>query len=366
VEPGDHPKPRRRFVRPWLRNSVAIFLALLVVEYLVVPELVGASKNLSLLSKLNVLWLIAAVGLEAGSVVAYSLLTRTLLLGEKPSLSRLVRMELATTAIAHVVPGGAAGGAGLGYQLLTADGVEGTDAGFALATNAIGSALLLNVLLWASLVVSIPLAGLHPVYVVTAAAGLAILIAAGVLVYTFTRGEKRSVRFVRGLGRRIPRVGADRLEHLLREARQSFGHLARDRRLLARAALWAGLNWLLDAACLWSFLAALGHYVDPFELFSAYGIANVLGAIPITPGGLGVIEATAAGLLVSFGLTRNVATLGVLGWRLVNFWLPIPLGAGAYISLRAPRGSGVKARRRALAELAAQTKRSDEGPQPAP
>jgi uncharacterized protein (TIRG00374 family) len=287
VQPGDQPKPRRRVVPQWLRNSVVVFVALLVIEYLVVPELVGASKDLSLLGKLNVGWLVAAVVLEAGSVLAYALLTRALLLGEKPSLSRLVRMVLATTAIAHVVPGGAAGGAGLGYQLLTSDGVEGTDAGFALATTAIGSALLLNVLLWASLLVSIPLAGLHPVYVATAVAGLVVLGAAGALVYTFTRGEERSVRFVRGLGRRLPRVGADRLEHLLREARQSLGDLARDRGLLTRALVWAGLNWLLDAASLWSFLAALGHFVDPFELFSAYGIANVVGASPSPPAASG-------------------------------------------------------------------------------
>jgi hypothetical protein len=59
------------------------------------------------------------------------------------------------------------------------------------------------------LLVSIPIAGLHPVYVATAVAGLVVLGAAGALVYTFTRGEERSVRFVRGLGLRLPRVGAD-------------------------------------------------------------------------------------------------------------------------------------------------------------
>ena len=56
-------------------------------------------------------------------------------------------------------------------------------------------------------------------------------------------------------------------------------------------------------------------------------------------------------LLVSFGLTRSVATLGVLAWRLVNFWLPIPTGAAAYMSLKAPRGAGLAAVRRTLADL---------------
>ena len=87
------------------------------------------------------------------------------------------------------------------------------------------------------------------------------------------------------------------------------------------------------------------------ELFAAYGIANVLGAIPISPAGLGVVDSVTPVLLVSFGLTRSVATLGVLGWRLVNFWLPIPAGAAAYVWLKAPRGAGLAAVRRTLADL---------------
>jgi hypothetical protein len=339
---------------------LVVFLVLLVIEYLVIPELVGASKNFHLLRDLNVGWLIAGIAFEAGALTSYALLTRTLLPGGGPGISKLVRIVLASTAIAHVVPGGAAGGAGLGYRLLTANGVEGTDAGFALATEAIGSAVVLNVMLWLALLISIPLAGLHPIYVVTALVGLLAILGATFLGYTFTRGGKRAVRVVRAVGRRVPRVGADHLERLVQEVGDSIGQLARDRALLKRALLWAALNWLLDAASLWSFVAAFGHIVDPIELFAAYGIANVLGAIPITPGGLGVIEASAAALLVTFGLTKAVATYAVLGWRLVNFWLPIPIGAASYISIRVPRGSGLKAQRQALADLAAEAKRPDD------
>ena len=88
-------------------------------------------------------------------------------------------------------------------------------------------------------------------------------------------------------------------------------------------------------------------------------MANVAGVLPVTPAGLGVIDSVAPLLLVSFVITRSLATLGVLGWRLVNFWLPIPAGAAAYVSLKVPREAGLPAMRAALATM---TTRS--GPQP--
>jgi hypothetical protein len=75
--------------------------------------------------------------------------------------------------------------------------------------------------------------------------------------------------------------------------------------------------------------------------------------LPVTPAGLGVVDSVAPLLLVSFGVTRSVATLGVLSWRLVNFWLPIPAGAAAYVSLKVPRGAGLKAARAAVAAMMA-------------
>jgi hypothetical protein len=98
-------------------------------------------------------------------------------------------------------------------------------------------------------------------------------------------------------------------------------------------------------------VAAFGRLLNPVELFAAYGIANVAGALPVTPAGLGVVDSVTPLLLVSFGLTRSVATLGVLAWRLVNFWLPIPAGAIAYVSLKVPRGAGLKAMRAAMTSL---------------
>jgi uncharacterized protein (TIRG00374 family) len=359
ADPGTRYNWRSRW-RVWLpflvkplRGGIIIFVLLLVIEYLVVPELVGASKDLDLLGRVNPAWLAAGVVLEGASLFCYGLLTQAVLPAgaHNPGLSRLFRIDLAAAAVAHVIPAGTLGSAGIGYRLFTAEGINGRDAAVMMATKGLGSTAVLNVLLWLSLVISIPLAGFHPIYVTVAITGAVVLLAIGVLVFGITRQSERASRILRTIGDRIPGLTGDRLEQAIGDAGNSLSALARDRRTLTTSLTWASLNWLLDAASLWCFVAAFGRMVNPVELFAAYGIANVAGVLPVTPAGLGVIDSVTPLLLVSFGITRSVATLGVLGWRLVNFWLPIPAGAAAYVSLKVPRGSGLKAMRAAVATL---------------
>jgi uncharacterized protein (TIRG00374 family) len=371
AQPGQQETPRGSWRSRWrvwlpfvvkpLRRTVVIFVLLLIVEYLVVPELVGASKDLSLLGRVNAGWLAAGVVLEGVSLFCYGLLTQAVLPpgAHNPGLSRLFRIDLSAAAVAHVIPAGTLGSAGIGYRLFTAEGIKGNDAAVMMATKGLGSTVVLNVLLWLSLVVSIPLAGFHPIYVTVAVLGALVLLAVGILAFGITRQSERASRILRAIGNRIPGLTGERLEHAVHEAGISLSALVRDRRVLVTSLTWASLNWLLDAASLWCFVAAFGRLVNPVELFAAYGIANVAGVLPITPAGLGVIDSLAPLLLVSFGVTRSVATLGVLGWRLVNFWLPIPAGAAAYVSLKVPRGAGLKAMRHAVATLMSHGKPED-------
>ncbi len=351
-EPQGRPRSRWKSLVPTpLRHGILLFLAVLVIEYLVVPELIGASHNLSLLKRLNIGWLLAGIAFEAASLFAYAVLTYMLLPHHRPSISRLWRIDMSTTAVGHLIPGGSAASAGLGYRLLTHEGVTGTDAGFTMATQGMGSAVVLNVILWLALVISIPFAGFHPIYIVVALLGMIALLGFAALIYTFTRGEKAATRFVALVERLIPRVKPEQIESVLLRIEESLRRLGQNKERRRNALVWAAANWLLDAASLWSFLAALGKFVNPVELFAAYGIANVLAVIPITPGGLGFVEASLPLVLTSFGVVKNVSLLGVLGWRLVNFWLPIPVGAVCYLTLRVPRGQGFHASRRALSDF---------------
>jgi uncharacterized protein (TIRG00374 family) len=354
-------------VKP-LRRGVLIFALVLIIEYLVVPELVGASKDLHLLGQVNPAWLAAGAILEGLSLFCYGLLTQAVLPpgAHNPGLSRLFRIDVSAAAVAHVLPAGTLGSAGIGYRLFTAEGIKGNDAAVMMATKGLGSTVVLNVLLWLSLVVSIPLAGFHPIYVTVAVTGAVLLLAIAALALGITRGAQRASRILRAVGDKIPGLTGERLERAVLETAASLSALARDRRVLVWSLTWASLNWLLDAASLWCFVAAFGRLLNPVELFAAYGIANVAGALPVTPAGLGVVDSLAPLLLVSFGITRSVATLGVLAWRLVNFWLPIPAGAIAYVSLKVPRGAGPKAMRAAVASMMTRPGASDAPPGDAP
>ncbi len=336
---GSAPRRRRRGLRAILPKPIwqlgRLLILALVVEYLVVPQLAGPRKVAHLITEVNPLLLVAGVALEAGALVCYAQLTRTVLPRErKLSLSVLLRIQLTTLSVSHCAPGGSATGAALGYRLMTNLGVAPSDVGFALGMQGIGSAIVLNILLWVALIVSIPVWGFSAVYLLAAGVGALLLIAALLLLLSFTRGEARVGAALERFGNRVPFIDGAALRRSFVQVAKRLTELNQRRSVLIWAGVWAAANWLLDAASLAVFVGAFGHWVNPDGLLVAYGLAYVLAAIPITPGGLGVVEATLTSLLVGFGTPRGVATLGVVAYRLVNFWLPIPLGGFTYLSLQ--------------------------------
>jgi uncharacterized protein (TIRG00374 family) len=352
----------RRLVskHPLRRGSLLIVLAL-VAEYLVLPQIAGVGRSLHLLRRVNIGFVILGVLLEVASLASYAKLTQTVLPARASRFSRIWRIDLSTLAVSHVLPGGTAGGDGLGYRLLSNEGVSGSDAGLALAIQGIGSALVLNAILWLSLIVSIPLTGFNPIYATAAIIGALLLAAFAALVFFLTKGEERSAIVLKGVVTRLPFLkesAADTADRVVHQIAARIRVMAADRAMLRRAVLWAAANWLLDAASLYVFLVAFGHIENPDGLLVAYGLAFVLAALPVTPGGLGVVEGVLVPSLVGFGATRGVAIVAVIGYRLVNFWLPIPVGAGAYLSLRAGGSQRTTSRREELKRAVDETRTS--------
>jgi uncharacterized protein (TIRG00374 family) len=311
-----------------------LLILALILEYIVVPQLAGPRKVAHLVTEVNPLMLLVGVGLEACSLLAYAQLSRTVLPGGRSiGIFTMLRIQMTTLSVSHAAPGGSATGTALGYRLLTQSGVARSDVGFGLAAQSIGSAVVLNVVLWIALIVSIPVWGFSAMYLLAAVVGLALLLTSGALVAAFTRGGDRVGDWLERAAQRIPFIHASALRGSFDQVSERLNELSRQRRVVGEALGLAAANWLLDAASLFVFVGAFGYWVNPDGLLVAYGLAYVLAALPITPGGLGVVEATLTSLLVGFGCPRGVAVLGVVSYRLINFWLPIPLGGLTYLSL---------------------------------
>jgi uncharacterized protein (TIRG00374 family) len=345
------PKPKRHWMPRNVKITLIVVVLFFVLEYILLPELASARKEFHQLRHLNFLWLILGVLFELAALIAYAELTRTVLSPEAPSRWRVFRINMSALAISHTLPGGTVPGTAASYRLLTESDVPGSTAAFGLAAQGIGSAVVLNLIFWLALLISIPLQGYNPAYGFGAILGVLLLGIFAGLVFLLTRGERQANVFVKKIADRLPFVRAETVTALLQKVVDRMKILFTNPELVVKAGIWAAANWILDATSLWVFLLAFGAYVSPVDVLVAYGLANILAVIPLTPSGLGVIEITIIAVLKGFGVPSGVAAAGVLSWRLVNFWLPIPFGGVSYLSLRfgrtglaSPGRAGGKAR----------------------
>jgi uncharacterized protein (TIRG00374 family) len=336
---ADRPGPENHSHEPSgaarrIRRTIKLVVLLIVFYYLVLPVIAAIPQRSRELLKVHLSFLVLAVGLEVAALVAYAQLMSVALPPRAIGLSRLFRIQLSTKALNNVVPGGSAAGVALGYRLLTTSGVQGPDAGFALAATGLVSACVLNAILWLALLLSLPFHGINVVYGIAAIAGAIVIGFAALLVLALMRCQRQAEKILLAITRRLRIVDGDRALAVIEQLAGRLGEIARDRRLLSRAATWAALNWLLDAGALFVFIAAFGFTPNVAGVLVAFGLANVLAVIPITPGGLGIVEAALPATLLGFGVPSAIAVNGVLSYRLAAFWLPIPLGGIAYLTVR--------------------------------
>jgi len=356
---GGPPRPRR--FRPF-RLSLKLVAFALIVNYIVLPLLPDFQKAMEELRSVSPLLLAVGLALQMAALYCYSLLTKAALgeAGKTVSQWRLFRIQMSTKALSNIVPGGSAAGPALGYRLMTLSGIDGPSAGFALATAGLGSAVVLNLLLWVGLIVSIPIRGVNKGYGVAALAGIIVMLIAALLVIGLMDGQGRAERALRWIAGKL-HLNQDRAGAAVRQIAGRLEDLAGDRHLLLRVGGWAAANWLLDAASLWVFLRAFGANLDIDALIISFGLVNVLQVVPIMPGGLGIVEGAYAIQLAAFGVPKTTATLSVAAYRIGQYWLPTLLGGILYATLRVgPWSIERREKLQRLRELAAETETNRE------
>lgn len=320
----------------WARRVGLLLLAALLVEYVAVRVLVGARESWDSVDTAEPVALVGALVCELASFACFSALTFTLLAGV-PRYPTVLTIDLTGNGASKVVPGGGATAAALRFRLLGQAGVRMRDAvGMATLQIAV-TTLWLVAALAVGLLAVVPLPGEHPFLRTASVLAVVLLLAFGGLVAVLAARPDQVVRVTHAIAQRLPLVRPDTLEGFVRTLIGQVRLLVEDHRASRRAVLWGLGFWSLDATSLYLSVRAFGYSPNVAAVLVTYALVSLLALLPITPGGLGIVEGVAVPVLVSFGAPYDVALLGVLAWRLFQFWMPIPIAAATYLWLRFTR-----------------------------
>jgi uncharacterized protein (TIRG00374 family) len=89
---------------------------------------------------------------------------------------------------------------------------------------------------------------------------------------------------------------------------------------------WGTANWLLDCTAFALMFVALDAPIPWKGLLLAYGAGQLAATLPITPGGLGVVEGSITLALVAFGGAQSDTAYAVLLYRVISFWFILLVG----------------------------------------
>ncbi len=313
--PRDAPEvPPVQLERIRLRTLVTL-VATILAGYLLIVQL-GRVNFATLLRQASPLWILAGLGLSVLTYVAAA----WSLSGFVPERLNFIRTMLAQVAGSFVtlVTPAAVGGAALNVRYLQRNKVPP-----AVAAASVGVAQVVAFVLHITLlVVFVAITGARshslrpPTWVYFVIAGLVV---AALAVAAVPRGRRLlRARLAPALGEVLPRL----LEVLQQPRKLAEG---------IGGALMLTACYIL---CLDTCVRAFGGSLAITSAAVVYLTGSALGSVVPTPGGLGAVEAALAAGLTATGMPAATAVSAVLLFRLLTFWLPVPVGWGAFTYLR--------------------------------
>ena len=283
--------------------------------------------------------MIGAFAAEVASFACTFALQR-LVLRTKKSFT-VVAAGLAGNTVTNVLPGGGnAAGAAVQFRMLTSAGIRADDAAGGMTAASllgIGGLLALPLFTLPAILGGVPVSSGLAHTALLGIAGFALFAISGIVVMATDRPLMVVGRAAEAIWNRLVRhqpkisVGLDqRLLGQRNEIRTTLGQN------WPRAVMLTSGRIGFDYFCLLACLRATGTSARPSLVLLAYAAAGVIALVPLTPGGLGVVEASLSGLLVLAGVGGCGwhAFVATLAYRLASYWLPLLAGTVAYFLFR--------------------------------
>ncbi|MGC4962774.1 lysylphosphatidylglycerol synthase transmembrane domain-containing protein [Gordonia sp. DT218] len=315
---------RRRFW--WLRwVLLAVVLAVLAVEVVLIsPSLEEAWHRIG---DLDWVWIVASIFAALLSMDSFAQVQRALLrsAGVRVTQWQSLSVVLASNSVSQTMPGGPVLSPAFVYRETRKWGatpvvaswqvvMSGLLAGVGLAVLGFGGALLAG-------------AKTSPFSVFFSVVGFI----AVVVVFQYLASHPESLQstllrildWLNQIRNKPKHHGHDRVIEVLEQLRA----VQLSRRDLTISFAWSMFNWVADVACLAFACWAVGAHPGIAGLMVAYAAGKAVGtAIPLLPGGIGVVDAVLVPALTSAGMPAADAITAVLVYRLISYVLVAAIG----------------------------------------
>jgi uncharacterized protein (TIRG00374 family) len=295
--------------------------------YLLAPALLEVFGAFDQLNDINPLWFVGMIALQVGSYACMWAVQRLAIRIRR--WGPVITSQLASNAFGRIVPGGVAAAGAMQYAMLVRAGVPGAAAASGMTASSLlvfGSLLALPVLAVPAILTG---AAVNPELAHAAIAGAIVFLALfglGAACIVWDRPLEVIGRGAQTVRNRILRRRA-RLtalpERLIRERDIVVDVLGRR---WWQALVGAAGRWVLDYLTLLAALYAVGAEPRASLVLLAFFAAQLLGTLPLTPGGLGFVEAGLTGTLALAGVGAAASVVATLAYRIVSYWLPLPAG----------------------------------------
>lgn len=316
----------------WGRYLVGLALAAVAIYAVIArtDELSGATK---FLENLSGWWVAPAIVVEILSYVSFAALQRRLLgAGDvHVPVPHITGITVAGNAIQNTLPAGVVLAAAYNFRQYRRYGADDVLSGWAVVATAAISMITLSLMAAAGLTLAASTGS--ALDLVTAILGVLAIGALLVLAWLYRMFLLSHMGGLVRLSQRLIRRPVGDARQVLDEMAIRLSRVEPSPADWSSAGIYAMGNWVLDLGCLMFSFLAVGAGVPWDGLLLAYAAAQLATNLPITPGGLGVVEGSLTVALVAFGGDAFRTVAAVLLYRLISFWFMLPLGWGSFAAL---------------------------------
>lgn len=338
-----------------MNRNIRIVASLVLVGaifFFALPKIADVSEVWAAIKAMTPFEITSLVALSIWNIATYWLVMMSALPGS--NIWQTMKINQASTAVANTVPAGGALGVGITFNMYASYGFPPGEIGLSVLVSGIWNNFVklgMPVIALALLAVqgdvssSLAIAGIvGTITLVVAIALFAAVLSSERLAAKVGGWLARIAGGLRKIVRKDPETNL--IESTVRFRRDAIGLVRRRWLALTVTSLVSHLSLFLVLLVSLRHVGVPDSQIGAIEALAAFAFVRLISALPITPGGLGVVELGLTAALIAAGGPRPEVVAAILVYRALTYLLPIPFGVLLYLSWRA----GAKDRAQRLTE----------------